>query len=233
MAIQFTDDGKIDVRLIQDGTITPQDIYGYRKAHPEGLTFQKPYEVFQVRGVGVRCRCCGVYVEWDKMHSASPGKRNDCYECHEGIYHYHYAVEKPMSGQKDRKRQIEWGNFIYGTDVEHWSYQWILPVDTWTYVYVGHTENIIERNLQHRMRSSNPNSITNTIDSYNQLINEDEMELFRIASKIQLGTPQAWGHANREASIEDEHRLFLKWKDAAKDNPCIRLINKNAPISET
>ena len=237
MAIQFTDDGKIDVRLIQDGTITPEDIHNYRNAHPEELPlkFLEIYEVFQVQGVGVRCKFCGTYVEWDKMHSdglGNSGKRNNCPECHEGVYHCHYAVDKPMSGEKNREYQIELGNLIYGTDAEYRSYQWVLPIGVLIYVYVGHTDNIIARNLQHRMRSSNPNSIVNTIDSYNQLINEDEMELFRISLGIQLGLPLAWGHVSREAAIEDEHRLFLKWKAEGENNPRIRLINKNSPICE-
>ena len=235
MAIQFTDDGKIDVRLIQNGTITPEDMDNYRKANPEikKIYFQSIYEPFRVRGVGVRCIFCGTYVEWDKMHSDGLGKgdkRNDCYECHEGVYHYHYAVEKPMSGQRNRKPQIKLGNLIYQTDVEYWSYQWILPVEEFIFVYVGHTQNIIERNLQHRMRSNNPNAIVNLIDSHNKLVSEDEMELFRIASKVQLGIPLAEGHSSKKAAIEDEHRLFLYWQEVAKNDTQFHLINKNSPI---
>ena len=207
--------------------VTPDEIYQTKKMLEErGKTMQYafPYPPNQVPHVGIQCRGCGGYFEWDFLHRRGDGedkRRNTCTPCY-NLYRYyqqgkHYAHDKDRTLQK--VREVELGTLLFRGG-PFWSYQ----IEGRDYeegkrcLYFGATGNIIARRTQHEMASSNK-GVFSLFESEKE---RRLKQMYYVSASIVF---QVYPHETAAEAYADELLLWETW--SGRDN--VIVLNDSKP----
>ena len=215
----------VSATAIIQGRITPDEMLEFRNTlelQGEEIEFEYDFlPVEKVWGEYFRCKSCGLYFEWHEgvLRGGPPNdRRNACRGCYSIVNFFHKKSGKykamPKYTAKERQRQEAhdtWGGW-------YWSYWFRFIYKGMRAFYFGATENMISRERQHYVESSNP-QVRDLFKSRKQAI------LNSTLASVKPVNFQVWGHNTLLEAYSHELELWEHYTQ--RDD--VLVLNVNAP----